>query len=134
MVALFRIEELDSGQILVDDIDISRVPVHFLRSKLAIIPQEPVLFSASLRFNLDPFNESTDEQIWDVLRDVNMEAYVNSSLPLKLEDLVSEGGDNFSTGQRQVGTERMKEGRKEYNICMCASVDLSLHCNDSLTF
>ena len=104
MVALFRIEELDSGQILIDDIDISRVPVHLLRSRLAIIPQEPVLFSASLRFNLDPFRASSDEQIWAVLRDVNMEAYVHSSLPLQLEELVSEGGDNFSTGQRQVHT------------------------------
>lgn len=102
MVALFRIEELAAGQILIDDVDISRLSVHFLRSKLAIIPQEPVLFSASLRFNLDPFEESSDEQIWEVLRYVNMEAYVNSSLPLKLEEVVSEGGDNFSTGQRQV--------------------------------
>jgi ABC-type multidrug transport system fused ATPase/permease subunit len=103
MVALFRIEELVSGTILIDDVDISRVPVQYLRSKLAIIPQEPVLFSASLRFNLDPFNQCTDEEIWDVLRDVNMESYVNSSLPLKLQELVSEGGDNFSAGQRQVG-------------------------------
>jgi ABC-type multidrug transport system fused ATPase/permease subunit len=102
MVALFRIEELVSGQILIDGIDISRVDVHYLRAKLAIIPQEPVLFSASLRFNIDPFDQSSDEEIWAVLRAVNMEAYVMSSLPLKLQEAVSEGGDNFSTGQRQV--------------------------------
>jgi ABC-type transport system involved in cytochrome bd biosynthesis fused ATPase/permease subunit len=115
MVALFRIEELTSGAIFIDGVDISRVNVHYLRSKLAIIPQESVLFSASLRFNLDPFNECTDAQLWEVLRDVNMEIHVNTSLPLKLEEPVSEGGDNFSTGQRQV-IQRYNQSCLSYDI------------------
>lgn len=101
MVALFRIEELVAGRIVIDGIDISQIPLNTLRSKLCIIPQDPVMFSASVRFNLDPFDECTDEQVWDVLRDVNMKDHI-MSLPNKLEELVAEGGDNFSAGQRQL--------------------------------
>ena len=101
MVALFRIEDLVSGQILIDDIDISRVSLNLLRNKLCIIPQDPVMFSASVRFNLDPFDEHSDEEIWAVLAEVNMREHV-LSLPGQLAELVAEGGDNFSAGQRQV--------------------------------
>ena len=101
MVALFRIQELASGQIFIDGIDCSSVPLQLLRSKLGIIPQDPVMFSASVRFNLDPFNEHTDMEVWDALRSVNMDQHV-SSLPGKLEEMVAEGGDNFSVGQRQL--------------------------------
>lgn len=101
MVALFRIEDLVSGQILIDDIDISRIPLNLLRNKLCIIPQDPVMFSASVRFNLDPFDEHSDEELWEVLTDVNMKDHV-LSLPSQLHEMVAEGGDNFSAGQRQV--------------------------------
>lgn len=101
MVALFRIEELVAGRILIDGLDISRIPLPKLRSKLCIIPQDPVMFSASVRFNLDPFDEYTDDQVWTVLENVNMKEHV-LSLPNKLDELVAEGGDNFSAGQRQV--------------------------------
>ena len=101
MVALFRIQELASGQILIDGIDCATVPLHLLRSKLGIIPQDPVMFSASVRFNLDPFNEHSDMDVWDALRSVHMDQHV-SSLPGKLEEMVAEGGDNFSVGQRQL--------------------------------
>ncbi len=103
MVALFHIEPLASGRILIDGIDISTVPLRTLRSKLCIIPQDPVMFSATVRFNLDPFDEFTDEQVWDVLRSVSMFDHVQS-LPNKLMEMVAEGGDNFSAGQRQVIT------------------------------
>ena len=76
MVALFRIEDLVSGQILIDGIDIARVPLALLRNKLCIIPQDPVMFSASVRFNLDPFNEHLDEELWEVLENVNMKEHV----------------------------------------------------------
>jgi ATP-binding cassette, subfamily C (CFTR/MRP), member 2 len=101
MVTLFRIEELVSGQIIIDGIDIATLPVHFLRKKLCIIPQDPVMFSASVRFNLDPFDEHSDEEILDVLEGVNMSEYVKS-LPNGLQEIVTESGDNFSAGQRQV--------------------------------
>ncbi len=101
MVALFRIEDLMSGTILIDGIDISRIPLDLLRNKLCIIPQDPVMFSASVRFNLDPFDEHTDEAIWAVLSDVNMKEHV-LSLPSQLQEQVAEGGDNFSAGQRQL--------------------------------
>ncbi len=101
MVALFRVEELSGGKIFIDDIDIATVPLKTLRSKLCIIPQEPVMFSSTVRFNLDPFDEFSNEEVWEVLRSVNMFDHIQS-LPNKLEELVSEGGDNFSAGQRQL--------------------------------
>eukprot|EP01035_Chromulina_nebulosa_P019561 gene19561-25461_t len=101
MIALFRIQELFAGSISIDGIDISKVPLHVLRSKLGIIPQDPVMFSASIRFNLDPFDQHTDEELWTVLESVNMKGHV-LSLPNKLLEEVAEGGDNFSAGQRQL--------------------------------
>ena len=59
------------------------------------------MFSASLRFNIDPFDEHSNEEVWEVLRDVNMADHVET-LPNKLDEMVAEGGDNFSAGQRQV--------------------------------
>ncbi len=101
MVALFRLEELVKGKILIDGVDISSIPRATLRKKLCIIPQEAVLFSATIRFNLDPFDEHTDEEIWSVLEEINLQTHVES-LPLKLLELVADGGENFSVGQRQV--------------------------------
>jgi len=101
MVSLFRIEELTAGQILIDDIDIATIPLNTLRSNLCIIPQDPVMFSASIRFNVDPFNMCSDSDIWEVLESVDMKAHV-TSLPEKLNEMVAENGDNFSAGQRQL--------------------------------
>ncbi len=101
MVALFRIENLAGGRIMIDDIDTSTVALHTLRSKLCIIPQDPVMFSASVRFNLDPFDEFKDDEVWEVLRSVNMSDHVES-MPGKLQEMVAEGGENFSAGQRQL--------------------------------
>ena len=101
MVALFRIEELCQGRILIDDIDIATVPLSVLRSKLCIIPQDPVMFSATVHFNLDPFKNHTKDELIEVLESVNMWKHVQS-LPNGLDEMVSEGGDNFSAGQRQV--------------------------------
>lgn len=101
MVALFRIEELVEGQIFIDGVDISKIPVSALRKKLCIIPQDPVMFSASVRFNIDPFDEFSDAEIWAVLEDVNLKDFVKS-LPSKLDEAITEGGDNLSAGQRQL--------------------------------
>lgn len=101
MIGIFRIQELAAGKIKIDGIDTRTVPLRTLRSRLGIIPQDPVIFSASVRFNLDPFELYTDVQIWDVLESVDMKEHV-TSLPGKLSEEVAEGGDNFSTGQRQL--------------------------------
>jgi ATP-binding cassette subfamily C (CFTR/MRP) protein 1 len=101
MVGLFRIQELAEGKLYIDNLDISTVPLHVLRKKLGIIPQDPVMFSASVRFNLDPFKQFSDEEIWKVLENANIKEHV-LSLPNKLDEEVSEGGDNFSAGQRQL--------------------------------
>ena len=101
MIALFRISELTRGKVEIDGVDISRVPLKRLRSALGIIPQDPVMFSATVRFNLDPFGQYSDEKVWNVLERVCMIEHVNS-LPNKLNEMIAEGGDNFSAGQRQL--------------------------------
>lgn len=101
MIALFRIQELADGSIFIDDIDTATIPLQILRSKLGIIPQDPVMFSSTIRFNLDPFSEHTDADLWDVLESVRMKDHV-LTLTNKLNEEVAEGGDNFSAGQRQV--------------------------------
>ena len=100
-LALFRIIELDSGQICIDDIDIATMGLHCLRNKLTIIPQEPVLFSGSLRMNLDPFNTYSDEDLWKALKLSHLDNFVNS-LKEGLQHEISEGGENVSVGQRQL--------------------------------
>ena len=101
MNALFRVEELKKGKIIIDGIDISKLPLKLLRSKLGIIPQDPVMFSSTVRFNLDPLDLYTDELLWGALENVGMKEVV-LALPNKLEEEVAEGGDNFSAGQRQL--------------------------------
>uniref|UniRef100_UPI0037E704EC LOW QUALITY PROTEIN: ATP-binding cassette sub-family C member 5 n=1 Tax=Semicossyphus pulcher TaxID=241346 RepID=UPI0037E704EC len=100
-VVLFRLVERCGGSILVDGIDISDIGLADLRSKLSIIPQDPVLFSGTVRSNLDPFNRYSEEQIWSALGRSHMKECV-SQLPLKLESEVVENGENFSVGERQL--------------------------------
>ena len=101
MIALFRITDLCEGSISIDGIDLATLGLEDVRRALCIIPQDPVLFSATVRFNLDPFNESTDEDIWSVLEQVELKDVIEN-LPNQLEDDVHEGGSNFSVGQRQL--------------------------------
>ncbi|XP_015122091.1 multidrug resistance-associated protein 1 isoform X1 [Diachasma alloeum] len=100
-LALFRIIEAAEGKIIIDDIDIATLGLHALRSRLTIIPQDPVLFSGSLRLNLDPFNRHGDEEVWRALEHAHLKTFVQS-LPNGLSHAVSEGGDNLSVGQRQL--------------------------------
>ncbi|XP_056229585.1 multidrug resistance-associated protein 5 isoform X3 [Seriola aureovittata] len=100
-VVLFRLVECCGGSILIDGIDISDIGLANLRSKLSIIPQDPVLFSGTVRSNLDPFNQYSEEQIWDALERSHMKECV-SQLSLKLEAEVVENGENFSVGERQL--------------------------------
>ncbi|XP_062861185.1 multidrug resistance-associated protein 5 [Trichomycterus rosablanca] len=100
-VVLFRLVEPCGGSIKIDGVNICDIGLGDLRSKLSIIPQEPVLFSGTVRSNLDPFNQYSEAQIWDALERTHMKECV-SQLPLKLESEVVENGENFSVGERQL--------------------------------
>lgn len=117
-MTLFRILEPTAGSIIIDGIDITTIGLDDLRSKLAIIPQDPVLFIGSIRTNLDPFSQYTDADLWETLEKVIL-TFVQAKkrtyilckvhlkklveeLPGKLESSVSENGENFSVGQRQL--------------------------------
>jgi len=91
--------ELNSGTIHIDGVDISQVGLHDLRSKIALIPQDPILFSGTLRKNLDPFSEHEDYFLHAALTDTNLNERVAAQ---GLETLVAEHGKNFSHGQRQL--------------------------------
>ena len=99
MTALFRLVEPSSGHISIDGVNINDIGLTTLRQSLAIIPQDAVLFSGSIRSNLDPFGAHSDEQLWRVLEKSHLKEAV-SRLELKLEAPVNEGGENFSQGER----------------------------------
>ncbi|CAL1286915.1 unnamed protein product [Larinioides sclopetarius] len=99
-LALFRIVEPTEGSILIDGIDISDLGLHDLRSKITIIPQDPVVFSGKLRLNLDPLEEHSDEDLWRAIEQSHLKNFV-LSLEAGLDYQVSEGGGNMSVGQRQ---------------------------------
>ncbi|KAM4531012.1 multidrug resistance-associated protein 1 isoform 2-T2 [Odontesthes bonariensis] len=100
-LGLFRIIEAAEGQILIDGVNIAKLGLHDLRSRITIIPQDPVLFSGSLRMNLDPFDSYSDEEVWRALEFSHLKSFV-SGLPDKLSHECSEGGENLSVGQRQL--------------------------------
>ncbi|KAF9210137.1 hypothetical protein BGZ59_009770 [Podila verticillata] len=100
-LALFRIVEAAAGKISIDGIDISTLGLKELRSRLTIIPQDPFLFGASIRLNLDPFGHHTDAEIWTALESASLKSYI-STLPEGLSTTIENGGENMSLGQRQL--------------------------------
>uniref|UniRef100_A0A671US85 Multidrug resistance-associated protein 4-like n=1 Tax=Sparus aurata TaxID=8175 RepID=A0A671US85_SPAAU len=98
--ALFRLAE-PQGKIYIDGVLTSEIGLHDLRQKMSIIPQDPVLFTGTMRKNLDPFNQHTDEELWNALQEVQLKSAVEE-LPGKLETVLAESGSNFSVGQRQL--------------------------------
>ncbi|XP_043350868.1 ATP-binding cassette sub-family C member 12 isoform X5 [Dermochelys coriacea] len=100
-VALFRLVEPTAGTILIDDVDICTISLENLRTKLSVIPQDPVLFVGTVRYNLDPFGNYTDDWIWKALERTFMKETI-LKLPGKLQAEVVENGENFSLGERQL--------------------------------
>uniref|UniRef100_A0AAX7T572 ATP-binding cassette, sub-family C (CFTR/MRP), member 12 n=1 Tax=Astatotilapia calliptera TaxID=8154 RepID=A0AAX7T572_ASTCA len=100
-VALFRLVEPAAGTIKIDGVDIMSIGLQDLRSKLSIIPQDPVLFIGTVRYNLDPFNNYTDEEIWAALEKTYIKDSI-SKLEERLQAPVLENGENFSVGERQL--------------------------------
>ncbi|XP_070711624.1 ATP-binding cassette sub-family C member 4-like [Pempheris klunzingeri] len=98
--ALFRLAE-PQGKIYIDGVLTSEIGLHDLRQKMSIIPQDPVLFTDTVRKNLDPFDQHTDEDLWKALEEVQLKSVVEE-LPGKLETVLAESGSNFSVGQRQL--------------------------------
>ena len=100
-LAFFRMVELSGGAIVIDGQDASELGLHALRRGLSMIPQDPFMFSGSVRRNLDPFSEYSDKEVWQALERVTLREVI-SDLPKKLEATVSDNGGNFSQGQRQL--------------------------------
>uniref|UniRef100_A0A3B3E1M0 ATP-binding cassette, sub-family C (CFTR/MRP), member 9 n=1 Tax=Oryzias melastigma TaxID=30732 RepID=A0A3B3E1M0_ORYME len=100
-LAFFNMVDIFEGKIIIDGIDIFKLPLHTLRSRLSIILQDPVLFSGSIRFNLDPERECSDDRLWEALEIAQLKNMVKA-LPGGLDAVVTEGGENFSVGQRQL--------------------------------
>ncbi|KAH6645344.1 ABC transporter family protein [Truncatella angustata] len=107
--ALFRLVEISGGSITIDGIDVSRIGLFDLRSRLTIVPQDPVLFQGTVRSNLDPFQKHTDMELWSALRqtglipaDANFEERRDEGHRVHLDSVVEQDGLNFSLGQRQL--------------------------------
>lgn len=106
MSTLFRLIELSGGSINIDGVDIAKIGLKDLRSRLSIIPQDPTLFRGTVRGNLDPFNEHTDLELWSALRQADLvgetQDITDTSGRIHLDAAVEEEGLNFSLGQRQL--------------------------------
>ncbi|GMF03938.1 unnamed protein product [[Candida] boidinii] len=111
--SLYRLVELSEGSIVIDGIDISKIGLFDLRSKLCIIPQDPILFNGTMRENLDPFKEKTDEELYmslkrsgliEVENDLQFQEILTGKTINKfsLNQKVEDGGENFSLGERQL--------------------------------
>jgi ABC-type multidrug transport system fused ATPase/permease subunit len=101
LVCLFRMVEISKGAIFIDGVNIQSVSLRRLRAAIAIIPQDPVLLSGTLRFQLDPCLQYSDVEVCEALSMVGMLDFVRG-MRLGLDELVQEGGENLSHGQRQL--------------------------------
>jgi len=97
IAALFRLSEPE-GNIFIDEVNTKKIGLHQLRSKMSIIPQDPILFAGTLRKNLDPFKEFSDDILLSALEDVKLKESIKDGL----EFVVTDGGSNLSVGERQL--------------------------------
>ncbi|XP_025100027.1 multidrug resistance-associated protein 1-like [Pomacea canaliculata] len=100
-LSLFRLIEACNGCIMIDGVNIADIGLHDLRSRITILPQDPVLFSGTLRMNLDPLDQYSDDQIWKALETAQLKRFAEE-LPENLNHQVGEGGQKLSVGQRQL--------------------------------
>ena len=100
VAALMRMPE-SQGRIIIDGVDINQINLKASRQVVSIIPQDPLLFSGSLRRNIDPLRKSSDADIWQVLEEVHLKV-LTTNLKNQLDHELTEGGDNFSVGERQL--------------------------------
>ncbi|GAA5856368.1 hypothetical protein JCM8547_008708 [Rhodosporidiobolus lusitaniae] len=100
-MVLYRVIEAAGGKITIDGIDVSKIGLHDLRSRLSVIPQDPQLWTGTLRDNLDPTGRASDAQLWSALEQCRLKEHVEG-MDGKLEAKIEEGGSNFSSGQRQL--------------------------------
>ena len=107
-LALSRIVELHKGSILIDGIDIAKIRLDDLRARITVIPQDPTMFTGTLRFNLDPEKRCSDEVILNLLNQAHLQAVVEND-PKGLLQEISENGSNLSSGERQL-------------ICICRAI------------
>ncbi|KAL2913401.1 hypothetical protein HK105_207146 [Polyrhizophydium stewartii] len=101
LTSILRLFELESGSIVIDGVDVATLGLRDVRRRIGVIPQEPVLFSGTVRSNLDPFGQYQDSELWDALQRADLKAAV-AAAPGGLDSAVAENGDNWSTGQRQL--------------------------------
>ncbi|CAF3348753.1 unnamed protein product [Rotaria sp. Silwood2] len=99
---LFRMGTLVDCHIIIDNIDIATIGLDDIRRRISIIPQDPVLFTGTMRSNLDPFGLYSDAEIWNALEQVQLKKLVTNMMSIGLHSLVSESGSNLSVGQKQL--------------------------------
>jgi len=107
-LAISRIVELTEGSIIVDDLDISEMSIETLRARITVIPQDPTMFTGTLRFNLDPENKATDQDILHLIKDAQLQSLIDNN-PKGLEQEITENGSNLSSGEKQL-------------LCICRAI------------
>lgn len=98
---LFLLVELERGKVIMDGIETGTIGTADLRSKISIIPQDPVVFQGTVRYNLDPLNKHSDQELWQALETSDMKGYIQQQED-GLDSLISAQGENLSVGQRQM--------------------------------